>query len=97
MRLIYSPLSRDNLRDIERWLVYRNASAAVRVIDHILTVAEMLTEHPFLGRVYQDDTRRLAVPRYPYCIYYAVDEAKGIVSIETILHTSRMPPVFRES
>lgn len=59
MRLIYSPLSRDNLRDIERWLVYRNASAAVRVIDHILTVAEMLIEHPFLGRVYQDDTRRL--------------------------------------
>jgi len=94
MRLVLTDTAKADLHDIESYIVQRNAMAAVRVVDQILTIAGMLEDHPKLGRKYEAGVRRLSVPRYPYCLYYRVDEAGQIVIVLTILHTKRIPPTF---
>jgi plasmid stabilization system protein ParE len=94
MRVILSPQARGDLQQIRVYITHYNAQAAHRVVAQILTTAEILADHPWAGRVYEGDVRRLPVLRYPYCLYYRIEELKQRVEIATILHTSRKPPIF---
>lgn len=94
MKVVFADEAKADLRVIHSYIAYDNMRAAARVIDQIVNAAEMLADHPKIGTIYQDKIRRLAIPRFPYCIYYRVDETAETVLVVTILHTSRIPPDF---
>jgi len=93
MRVEFSNEAIADLREISAYLSPRHMRGAVRVLDQILNSADMLGDHPELGRIYEDGPeRRLDVPRFPYAIYYELHG--NTVMILTVLHTSRKPPSF---
>ena len=94
MKIVFAPLARDNLRDIQTYIAFDNISAAARVASEIRRTIETLETYPLIGQAYQDDVRRLVVTRYPYVVFYQVDQVAELVNIITVQHAHQMPPDF---
>lgn len=94
MKLVFSPLARERLREIQAHIARDNIAAAARVASTIRASAEILIDYPEIGRIYAGAVRRLNVSRYPYAIFYRVDQARGEVVILTIRHGFQLPPDF---
>lgn len=53
----------------------------------------MLALSPFIGRAQQEDgVRKLVVSKYPYLVYYRVNEDRSEVDILRIYHSARLRP-----
>ena len=92
MRLIFTARAQRRLREIQAYTAYHNVAAADLVMHRIRQTAEMLSDHPRLGRKWRGGTRALLVSGLPYRIHYRLDEAAGVVEVLTVAHTSQRPP-----
>jgi toxin ParE1/3/4 len=73
-------------------VVARNPSAAEKVIATIKQSIDRLAEFPYAARRSEiRDVRELAIVRYPYMVFYTVDEAADEVQILRVRHTSQDP------
>jgi toxin ParE1/3/4 len=73
MRLIWSPLAKANLRDINTYYGSRNPQAAAKLIGRIFKSADNLIQHPNLGKLNAFKTSRLLqVPKTAYVLPYRV-------------------------
>jgi len=80
-----------DLDEIATFVSRDNQAAAVRPVGEILEKAELLSEHPEMGRPGRvAGTRELYVEGSHYIIPYRVKG--GVVEILRVLHTSRRWP-----
>lgn len=96
MKLVFSPRALRRLREIQAYIAYDNISAATRVMQRIRQTADMLADHPKLGREWDGATRALVVSGLPYRIHYRINEEAGRVEVITVAHTSCKPPSFEK-
>jgi len=90
MKLRFTPRAVADLDAIADYLIERNPAAALRVRTAILRSLERLVAFPGSGRRQSVDcVRKLVVGRYPYLVYYTVDELAGEIVVLTIQHPSR--------
>lgn len=85
-------LSRRAIRDLAAISAYireHNPSAALRVRDAIYDALHLIVAHPRAGRLQAGTLRKYALPRYPYLIFYEVDEARDVIGVATIRHAAR--------
>ena len=61
MKLVFSPRAPLRLREVQAYIAYDNVTAAAAVVSRIRQSAEMLTDHPMLGRDRDGLTRELTV------------------------------------
>jgi toxin ParE1/3/4 len=74
MRLRYARRARLDIDGIHDWISRHNPRAAAEVVDRIRKTAELLSQHPGLGRETDiPGIRVLAVPRYPYLVYHSLE------------------------
>ena len=93
MKVVFTGPSLRRLHEIQAYIAYDNAHAAMRVTDRIFYVAEMLGDFPMLGAPWGGGrTRALLVSGLPYRIHY--DIVGDTVRILMIVHTSQKPPRF---
>ena len=91
------PASADFLGIVE-WIEERNPTAAIRVGRRILDAAELLADHPSLGKPGRSpDTRELGVPGFRYLMVYGVEPGAmasdaSQVAILRVLHGAMMWP-----
>jgi addiction module RelE/StbE family toxin len=79
----------EDLRGIHHYIARNNLDAARRVVATIRDQADILREHPAIGRLGRlEGTRELVVSRYPYIIAYR--EKVADVEILLVVHTSRL-------
>ena len=91
MKVVFSDLSRLRLHEIQAYIAFHDAKAAIRVADRILYAAEMLADFPELGSSWQGgQTRALVVSGLPYRLHYRI--LGDTVQIITIAHASQRPP-----
>lgn len=90
MRIRYT---RPALADLEAALGAispHSPKGARRVQSRIQTFIELLADHPFIGgRTDDPSIRRLAIPPYPYLIFYEV--AGDEVVVHAVRHAARDP------
>lgn|SRR5690606_505067 len=91
MMVRFTRRARRDISEIYNWLVDRNPVAARQVEDFIRKASLGLAEFPMMG-VPTDlaQVRRLPLVRYPYTIFYRVDDTGGFVDILRIVHGSRI-------
>ena len=94
MKVGFTDRALAQIDSIEAYLNERNPAAAERVIDRIVGMAELLSDHPLMGRDYDGVNRVFAVPRTRYRIFYRLREDAGVVDVLTIVHSSQLPPSF---
>jgi toxin ParE1/3/4 len=95
MKIVFAPLARDNLRDIQTYIAADNISAAARVASEIRRTLET---YPLIGQGYEGEVRRLVVTRYPYVVFYEVNQTDELVNILTVQHAhQRLPKLSRKA
>lgn len=95
MKLHVTELAADQIEAINTYLVARSPRGARNVQLALQSAFARLTDFPYIGRRQRTPgVRKIAVGRFPYNIYYSVDETAGEVIIISVRHTSRAPRFF---
>jgi toxin ParE1/3/4 len=90
MKLRFTPRAAADIAAIADYIRARNPGAAQRVRGAILQSLQNLVLFPKVGRAQAvDGVRKLVIRKYPYLVYYRVDEAEREVVILTIQHAAR--------
>ncbi|MDD1528739.1 type II toxin-antitoxin system RelE/ParE family toxin [Bradyrhizobium sp. WBOS7] len=90
MKLKFTPRATHDLVSIADYVREHSPQAALRVRTAILESLQNLVRFPHLGRQQNvEGVRKVVTRRYPYLVYYTVDEAAGEVVILTIQHPAR--------
>ena len=93
MNVRWSQTALAELDGVFLYIYQRNRSAAGSVVDRIEELARLLGDFPRIGHETDElGVRILPVVRYPFAIFYAIDEAKGEVVILHVRHTAQEPP-----
>jgi len=91
MRIIHTPRALADLDEIADYLKPRSSQGAKRVRSAILETLQHLVQHPRIGRLQTVDTvRKIGTRKYPYLIYYSIDENADEIVVPTIQHSARV-------
>ena len=92
MKVRYRPTALSQLDAIFSYIEARNPAAADRVLRTIKRSIDRLADFPYSARPSEvQGIRELAVVRYPYIVFYTVDESAGEVHVLRVRHTSQDP------
>lgn len=92
MKIRLTPRALADLDDISAYLTPRSPQGASNVKYAMLATFETLKHLPHSGKPQTTPgVRKLGVVRYPYNVFYAVDEDAEEIVVFTIFHTSRAP------
>ncbi len=90
MKLRFTRRAIQDLSNIADYVYQRNPQAARRVRDSIIESLQTLILFPRVGRQQAvKSVRKLVTRRYPYLVYYSVDEASEEIIVITIQHPAR--------
>jgi addiction module RelE/StbE family toxin len=90
MRLRFTRQARQDLEDIADHIREQNPQAALRVRTAIIGSLQTLVLFPRIGpRQKTAGVRKLVTRRYPYLVYYTIDDASEEIVILTIQHPAR--------
>jgi len=90
MKLRLTPRATQDLSGIADYIHERSPQAALRVRSAILESLQNLAAFPRLGRRQQiEGVRKILTRRYPYLVYYTIDDAAGEIVILAIQHPAQ--------
>ena len=93
MKLRFTPRAVQDLADIAAYIHEQNPPAALRVRSAILESLQNLVLYPHIGRRQTvEGVRKLVTRRYPYLVYYTIDDVADEIIILTIQHPARDQP-----
>ena len=91
MRIRLTPQAKADAEEIAAYLEPRSPEGAQRVEEAIQEALALIARYPEIGHERQQRVRRFALPRYPYLIFYRVDEPSDAVEVFAIRHAARRP------
>jgi len=90
MKLRFTRQAAQDLNHIADYLRERNPTAARRVRSAIISSLQVLVLFPRIGRLQTTEgVRKLVTRRYPYVVYYIVDDTDEQIVLLTIQHPAR--------
>ena len=90
MKLRFTPRATQDLSEIAAYIRERNPQAALRVRAAILASLQSLVLFPNVGRQQSiEGVRKLVTRRYPYLVYYTVDNSTGEIAVLSVQHAAR--------
>lgn len=93
MRIRWTETALTELEDIFTYIHERNRAAATAVVERIEGLAALLGEFPLAGHVTDEpDVRTFSVVRYPFLVFYTIDEPVGEVVILHVQHGAQQRP-----
>jgi plasmid stabilization system protein ParE len=78
-----------------RALYRRRQGTRTTFVQTVESACLEITADPLRWRIIDGRVRRCLVPRFPYIIYYLVED--GMVYFGALLHSARHPEAFREA
>jgi len=92
MNVRYSEAALRELDQIFAYIYERNRSAAIAVVDRIERLASLIGEMPFMGHSTDEEgVRVMPVVRYPFLIFYTINDIADEVVILHVRHGARRP------
>jgi plasmid stabilization system protein ParE len=93
MRVRWSETALAEIEGIFSYIHERNPSAARAVVERIDGLTALLDEFPLVGHVTDEpNVRMLSVVRYPFLIFYAIDNEANEVVILHVRHAAQQRP-----
>lgn len=90
MKLRFTPRAAQDIAEIANYIREHSPQAALRVRAAILESLQSLVLFPHVGRQQKvERVRKLVTRRYPYLVYYTVDDAADEIVIVAIRHPAR--------
>ncbi|HEX5232698.1 MAG TPA: type II toxin-antitoxin system RelE/ParE family toxin [Bradyrhizobium sp.] len=93
MKLRWSETALAEIDSIFSYISENNRSAAAAVVERIEGLATLLAEFPFVGHLTDEaPVRVLAVVRYPFLIFYTIDDATDEIMVLHVRHAAQERP-----
>jgi addiction module RelE/StbE family toxin len=90
MKLRFTPRAAENIAEIADYIHIHNPAAAVRVRAAIYESLQTLLLFPLVGRKQKaEGVRKLITRKYPYLVYYTIDEANDEIVILNVKHPAQ--------
>ena len=91
MKVVFAERARDDIANIYDEIALHSRPAARRVEDFIRRQCERLGDFPHVGTsIDEPDVYRLPLLRYPYTIFYRVNNARQVLEIARVIHGARI-------
>ena len=91
-RIRYLPKAVRQLDEILSYIATHNRSAAHRVAGTIRRSIERLAEFPYSSRASEvPGVRELPIVRYPYIVFYSVNDETREIHVLRVCHTAQDP------
>jgi len=75
------------------WYEDKQVGLAIEFMSEIERCVSLASEHPFQYAVVHKDIRRVVANRFPYSIYFRVDEQRIVVL--AVFHSRRDPAIWQ--
>jgi toxin ParE1/3/4 len=93
MKVRWSETALAEIENIFAYIYENSRTAATAVVERIEGLTALLGEFPLVGhRTDEADVRVLSVVRYPFLIFYAIDDAAGEIVILHVRHSAQERP-----
>jgi toxin ParE1/3/4 len=93
MKLRWSETALSEIEGIFSFIYENSRLAATAVVERIEELTALLEEFPFVGHLTDEaEVRVLPVVRYPFLIFYAIDDAANEIVILHVRHTAQERP-----
>jgi|HubBroStandDraft_5_1064220.scaffolds.fasta_scaffold16008_3 toxin ParE1/3/4 len=93
MKIRWSETALTELEDIFSYIHGYNRSAAAAIVERIEALTALLEEFPLLGPLTDEaHVRVLSVVRYPFLVFYTIDNTADEIVILHVRHTARERP-----
>lgn len=91
MKVRFTKRALRDLVQIHDWIALRNPAAARRVEAFVREASRGLSDFPMIGAMTDlAQVRRLPLVRYPYTIYYRINQETASVEILRIVHSAQI-------
>lgn len=87
--LVVLALAEADIDEAHAWYAARSAQAAARFLDTVALTLTAIAQHPESFQTIYPGLRRALLPRYPFGIYFHVDEQH--VRVVAVVHSRRHP------
>jgi len=95
-RLILKPEAEKDFDDAIAWYETQQKGLGEGFISKLDNLFFIIVRNPKLFQVFHRQYRRAFLTRFPYAVFYLVDEMNKQVTIYAILHTHRNPDVWKQ-
>ncbi len=89
------PIVHDDLRKTKKWYQEKNETLAKEFKIEVNKEIDYIGEYPEHYQQKYKELRQSLVTRFPYAIFYMVEEEKKQVVVFGVLHTRRNPEIAR--
>lgn len=89
--LIISPNAEKDLTRAFCWYEAESKGLAVGFMAAYRRQCDRLASAPFMYAKYRKEIRRCSLTKFPYHLYYLIDEDRARIDIIAVLHQSRDP------
>ena len=96
MKLAYTASARREVREITEFYARQDRRIAVLFIEELDRALALLLENPRLGYLVSPHFRRTSVRRFPYSVYYTLDELRERVVVGVVCHQRRRPAYWQD-
>ena len=91
MRVVYAEHAVHDIDEIYGTIAQHSTAAAQRVEDFIRTTCGGLADFPFASAATDEpNVRRVPLVRYPYTIFFRIDQKRDLVEIARVIHSARV-------
>jgi plasmid stabilization system protein ParE len=90
------PIVHSDLREAKKWYQDKNEILAQEFKEEVDIEVEYIGEYPHHFQRRYKELRQSLLHRFPYSIFYLIDEEKKRIIVFGLLHTSRNPELVRK-
>ena len=92
--ILVRPKAKADIREAARWYEEQRAGLAAQFLLSVEQAMGGLRATPKMHRIVVDDIRRKLLQRFPYFLYYQVEETRVVVL--GLFHTRRDPQTWQD-
>lgn len=94
LRVCLRPEAQTDIESAAAWYDRQRRGLGEEFLDEVLNVCKTLSEHPKMYPVIHKRTRRAVIRRFPFGIYFLVEEE--CIVVIAIMHSSRHPKQWQQ-
>ncbi len=89
------PPAQSDITEIIGWYDEQKDNLGIAFFDALADSLNLLKVYPRLFQIRHKSIRQAPVKRFPFFIFYKIDEKLGLIIILAVLHGSRDPRVWK--
>lgn len=90
-KIMVSPRAQKEIENAIDYYALYNVDAPAKFIGTLKEAYAALTINPFLNRVRYNNIRALKLTKFPYALYFDVNQAQNMVKVLSCFHSKRNP------